>query len=138
MIWHYYSPMGRPCYLRALAEELEVLIVPEGLPRLSAVCPAPMLSDSKREERFEAAKRGITLDGYHLVSERRVRNKTFDRKGEKTTLKLVYRPCKNEAEAQRVLEKAAIYLKQLAREQGQQVSAEPLGPRRRSPLAEED
>ena len=128
--------MERSCYLRAVGQELEVLIVPEGLPRFNAVCPAPFCPDEEREQRFEEARRALILDGYHIVRETRVRNAAFDKKGEQTTMKLVYRPCKDQAEAQWVLEKAAFYLKQKARELGQKLPKEPLQPRRRSPLAE--
>lgn len=69
----------------------------EGYPRMTGVIPAPDIntsSEEEREKRFKGACDNLYLQGYFIVSKRRIRNTAFDRPGQKTSLKIVYRPCK--------------------------------------------
>jgi hypothetical protein len=84
---------------------LVVAIVAEGLPEFTGEVPAPMCSEIERAERVENARRGIWLDGMFIESERRVRNPAFDKRGEKTTTELKWRPCKTQDEADFVAHK---------------------------------
>jgi len=82
-----------------------IAINEDGLPSATALIPAPMMSEEKREEKVNNAIKGIWLDGYFLESQTRVRNPVCDKKGEKTTTKIKYRACKNNQEAEFVLNK---------------------------------
>lgn len=77
----------------------------EGLPRITAVVPAPDVnhrSDEGRQKTHSQACEGVVLQGYLIVSKRLIRNEAFDGPGQKTTLKIIYRPCKNEMEIREV------------------------------------
>lgn len=52
--------------------------------------------------RHAAACNGLYLRGFFIVSKRRIRNDAFDNPGQKTTLKITYRPCKNKSETKEV------------------------------------
>ena len=77
----------------------DVAIVPDGLPRLTSLLPAPMVDEAGRAAMVERARQAAALDGYHVVSCRRVRNPAFDTRGEKTTTRFVVRPCRDKREA---------------------------------------
>jgi hypothetical protein len=80
---------------------IEIFGNPEGMPEITGVVPAPDVntrSEKERQKRFKGACDQITLQGYYIKSKRLIRNKVFDDPGQKTTLKIVYRPCKNETE----------------------------------------
>jgi len=77
----------------------------DGHPRITAVVPAPDVntpSEEERVQRHNQACDALYLRGYYIVSRRRIRNTTFDRTGQKTTLKVIYRPCKNKREVEQV------------------------------------
>lgn len=84
--------------------DFEVAIVPDGLPRLTSLLPAPMMDEVRRAALVERARRAAILDGYHIVSRRRVHNPAFDGRGEKTTTRFVVRPCRDKREAAAVAE----------------------------------
>ena len=70
-----------------------------------AIIPAPFMSEIERQERVKKAIDSKYLEGYFVEIKGRVRNKAFDKKGEKTTIKIVYRPCRSEDEAKFVISK---------------------------------
>lgn len=77
----------------------------DGLPRFTGVVPAPDVNTSSEEERVRRHNQAcdaLYLRGYFIVSRRRVRNPAFDRQGQRTTLKVIYRPCKNKREVEQV------------------------------------
>jgi hypothetical protein len=80
-----------------------IAINENGLPSATALIPAPMMSEEKRQENVNNAIKGVWLDGYFLESQTRVKNPVFDKKGEKTTTKIKFRACKNNQEAEFVL-----------------------------------
>jgi hypothetical protein len=76
-----------------------------GLPIITGVIPAPDINtkdEIERQKRYDEAIDGITLQGYIIISKKLIRNEGFDKKGQKTTLKLSYRPCKNKQEIEQV------------------------------------
>jgi hypothetical protein len=79
--------------------DFEVVILPDGLPRLTSLLPAPMMCEDRRAALIEQARCAAILSGYHIVSQRCVRNPAFDGPGEKTSTEFVMRPCKNKREA---------------------------------------
>ena len=89
---------------------VEVLVIPDGLPRLTSLLPAPIMDETRRLSLIERAHRSAILDGYHIVSERRIRNPVFDGPGEKTTTSFVVRPCRNKKEAAAAVEQIRLAL----------------------------
>jgi len=90
----------------------------DGMPVIEGVLPAPDVNTASEEEREKRHREGmdsLILNGYFIESARRVRNKAFDKPGQKTTLKVRYRPCKNEGEIRVVKEKIARILWRKAR-----------------------
>jgi len=93
----------------------------DGSPRMTGLLPSPdcnTQSEEEREQRHKDACDALYLQGYFIVSKRRIRNPTFDKPGQKTTLKVIYRPCKNEGEIlqvkkeiQRILDEKRAVLK---------------------------
>lgn len=74
-------------------------------PRITAVCPAPDINTKdgeERQKRYDKACTGIILQGYLITEKKLIHNKAFDKKGQKTTLKIVYHPCKNKEEIQMI------------------------------------
>lgn len=127
----------RPRYLRVESGELEVLIDAEG-PEFTAVVPAPLVAEAERQERVDAARREIILDGYLITRERLIHNKAFDKRGEKTTTEFAFRPARDLEEARRVGEAAHLYLRMIRDEIYGPPAIKPTPPRRSSPLADED
>lgn len=127
----------RPRYLRVESGELEVLTDPKG-PVFTAVVPAPFTTDAERQERVEAARREIVLDGYLITRERLIRNDAFDKRGEKTTTEFVFRPARDLDEARQVGEAAHLYLRMVRDEVYGPPRVKPTPPRRPSALADED
>lgn len=92
--------------------QFEISVHPEGLPRIEGVIPAPdvwMSSEEKRVEFFDTSVMKIYLSGWYVVSQRRIRNTAFDKKGQKTTMKVIVRPCKTKKEAEFVRDKILEY-----------------------------
>jgi hypothetical protein len=80
---------------------IEIFGNKEGYPRITGVIPAPDINHSSEEERQKThagACNQIALQGYIITSKRLIRNTAFDKPGQTTTLKITYRPCKNEDE----------------------------------------
>lgn len=77
----------------------------EGSPRFTGAIPAPDINTKTLEarlKRYKDACDDLTLQGYFIISRRLVCNTAFDKRGQKTTMKVIYRPCKNEDEAKKV------------------------------------
>lgn len=92
-------------FVKYYEDGFEVFGNKEGSPRITAVIPAPDINHATEEERQKThteACNGVTLQGYLITSKRLIRNTAFDKKGQKTTLKIVYRPCKNKEEIKQV------------------------------------
>lgn len=53
------------------------------------VLPAPFMSEEAIRARVEERRREIIASGGIIVSERRIRNIAFDRRGERTTTQIV-------------------------------------------------
>ena len=88
-------------FCRYTEDGFEIFGNKEGLPKITAVVPAPDVNHKTEEDRQKThtdACNGITLQGYFIVSKRLIRNEAFDKKGQKTTLKIIYRPCKTPKE----------------------------------------
>ena len=84
---------------------VEIFGTKDGVLEITGVVPAPDVntkSEKERLKRFEEACDQITLQGYLIKSKKRIRNKTFDDPGQQTTLKIVYRTCRNKAEIRKV------------------------------------
>ena len=84
---------------------IEIFGNPEGYPRFSGAIPAPDIntaSEEERQKRFDEACDALTLQGYFFVKKQRIRNTAFDKPGQKTTLSVSYRACKNENEIKEV------------------------------------
>lgn len=80
---------------------IEVFGNQDGTPLIGAVLPAPDVnttSEGERQKRHQEGLESLILHGYFILSQRRVRNKVFDRVGQQTTLSVKYRPCMNEDE----------------------------------------
>jgi hypothetical protein len=80
---------------------IEIFANKNGYPKISGVIPAPDINHSTEEERqktHNGACDQITLQGYIITSKRLIQNTAFDKPGQKTTLSIRYRPCKNEDE----------------------------------------
>ena len=87
---------------------IEVFGNESGTPRITGVMPAPDVNTKdgiERERRYTEAITGITLQGYFIESQKFIKNKAFDKKGQKTTLEIVYRPCTNKSEIEQVYKK---------------------------------
>lgn len=85
--------------------EATIAIVALGLPISTAILPAPMMSELKRESAVELQKQEIWLRGCFITNSKRVKNIVFDHEGEKSSTEIEYRPCKNQDEAEYVLAK---------------------------------
>ncbi len=80
----------------------------EGLPKIKGVIPAPDINHTSEEEREKTFKKvldNITIEGFYIIKTQRIRNMAFDKKRQKTTLSVEYRPCKNEEEIKLVAER---------------------------------
>jgi hypothetical protein len=111
----------KPVYERMYARyfsggRVDVCYSPDGLPSFEAVCPAPFVSETERQRKVDAARRGIVLDGAVITSERRIRNDAFDKRGEKTTTKFCARICKNEDEARAAVDRIERLLAEMSKE----------------------
>ena len=84
---------------------IEIFGNEEGYPRFSGVIPAPDVntqSEEERKKRFDVACASISIQGYYFTKKRRIRNIAFDKPGQKTTLSVEYRACKNKREINEV------------------------------------
>jgi hypothetical protein len=80
----------------------------EGLPEITGVVPAPDVntkSEQDRRKQHNDALEQIILMGYYIKSTKLIRNEAFDDPGQRTTLQIVYRPCKNEEETNELFKK---------------------------------
>lgn len=87
---------------------IEVFGNDEGYPRYTGVCPAPDVNTKdgvERQKRYDEAINGITLQGYFITDQKLIKNAVFDKKGQKTTLEIKYRPCMNKSEIELVYSK---------------------------------
>lgn len=75
-----------------------------GLPEFNTLVPAPHCDEPERQRRYRKAIEQITLQGYMILETKRVRNDAFDKKDQKTSLKIVARACKTEDEIKAVHE----------------------------------
>jgi hypothetical protein len=95
---------------------IEVFGTNGGYPRYKGVIPAPNINHTE-EERTASHKKAcddLTLQGYLFTKKRLIRNIGFDRPGEKTTLSVAYRPCKDETEIKQVFEQIRDILRERA------------------------
>lgn len=78
-----------------------------GTEMISADCiiPAPMMSETKRQELVESYRLGAWRRGCMIEKEWRVHNPVFDRKGEKTTTMMRIRPVRTDDEVEFVMGK---------------------------------
>ena len=60
--------------------------------------PAPMVTETERQQRLEKHRLSIWANGCVIEKEWRVHNPVFDGKGEKTTTKFRVRPAKDKGE----------------------------------------
>ena len=67
--------------------------------------PAPMITETERQQRLEKHRLSIWANGCVIEKEWRVRNPVFDKKGEKTTTKFLVRPAKDEGELEFIVSK---------------------------------
>lgn len=84
---------------------IEVFGNESGSPEITGLVPSPDVntkSGEERQKRYDEACNGIILQGYFIVKTELIRNKAFDKPGQKTTLRVVYRPSKNKEELQMV------------------------------------
>ena len=103
--------------MKYTSEGFEVFGNPEGCPRISAVVPAPdinHISEEARKKTHQDAIDAVILNGYLITKCVRVRNEAFDKKGQKTTLSVSYRPCRNKSEIENVAESIRTILKRRA------------------------
>lgn len=84
---------------------VSVAISADGLPSFEALVPCPMMPIGIREFEVAGAKDAIYMQGYFITADKLIRNKAFDKGGEKTTTQLSARVCKNEEEAKFVIGK---------------------------------
>lgn len=80
----------------------------DGYPRFTAVVPSPDIntrSPEDRERRHADACDMLALQGYYITSQKYIRNPAFDELDQKTTLEVMYRPCKDEGEMRVVKER---------------------------------
>jgi len=69
------------------------------------IIPAPMMSETERQERVGKYKLGAWANGCIIEKEWRVRNPVFDKKGEKSTTMLRVRPAETKDEVEFILKK---------------------------------
>jgi len=84
---------------------VEIFGSKEGYPRIMGVVPAPDINTKSEEEReavHTEACDNITLEGYLITAKKRIRNQAFDKKDQKTTLQIQYRPAMNEEEVNEI------------------------------------
>lgn len=84
-------------------EGVTVRIVPNGLPAVASILPGPAKSETDREQMIEAVSRAAWSNGLWVESVVRVRNPVFDKRDEKGSVKMKFRPCKTEVESKFVL-----------------------------------
>lgn len=73
----------------------------DGYPRFTAVVPSPDINARTPEDREKTHAEAcdmLVLQGYYITSQKYIRNPAFDGPGQKTTLEVMYRPCKDEGE----------------------------------------
>lgn len=83
---------------------ISIGIVEDGMMAWADI-PCPMMTEIQREEKVQKALNGLYLHGYFVEILGRRRNPVFDKKGEKSTTKIMFRPPKNEDEARFILDK---------------------------------
>jgi hypothetical protein len=76
-----------------------VRVSADGLPSWEGVVPAPFMSETDRQRVHREAIEDAALRGFMVVKQARIRNVAFDKRGEKTTLKIEARTCRNRGEA---------------------------------------
>jgi len=69
------------------------------------IYPAPIVSETERQKRLERYRLQVWGNGCVIEKEWRVHNPVFDKKGEKTTTKMLIRPAKTEDEVRFILSK---------------------------------
>ena len=67
--------------------------------------PAPMVTETERQQRLEKHRLSIWANGCIIEKEWRVHNSVFDKKDEKTTTKFLVRPAKDESELEFIVSK---------------------------------
>ena len=80
----------------------------DGYPQFTGVVPSPDINTrtpEDREKRHADACDMLALQGYYIASQKYIRNPAFDEPGQKTTLEVMYRPCKDEGEMRVVKER---------------------------------
>jgi hypothetical protein len=83
-----------------------ILVSEDGRPGGEAMLPAPGKSEAEIHEAVEEAKKSYWIEGYYIDHTRRVKNLVFDSNRERTTTIITFRSCRNDAEAEYVLQKA--------------------------------
>lgn len=82
--------------------EVEILLDPQPWLRYEFVIPAPFATNEKRAELVQQAKDSIWLRGLYVALVEPLHNDAFDGPDEKASVRLVARPCMDEAEAREV------------------------------------
>ncbi len=77
---------------------VEIIISKDGLPSRIAILPTITCKD-KRLQLIEDQLDGLALRGYWVDGWKWIKNEAFDRKGEKTSIEIKFRMCKNKEEA---------------------------------------
>ena len=84
---------------------VEVFGNKDGCPKYTGVVPAPDIntdSEKKREARYREACENIVLQGFLIITQKRIHNQAFDGRDQRTTLRITYRPAKNDEETKEV------------------------------------
>ncbi len=92
---------------------VEIPINPEGLPSVIGIMPTICYKPEERLKMVEAVIDGCALRGYWVDSWKWIRNPVFDKNGEKTSVEIKYRVCKNNDEALILVEKIKEIVKRL-------------------------
>ena len=73
--------------------------------RGDCVIPAPMMSETERQEQVKRYRLGAWANGCIIEKEWRVRNPVFDQKGEKSTTMFRVRPARTQDEMEFIIAK---------------------------------
>ena len=65
----------------------------------TSIIPCPNCSEIEIQDKIKKGRLCLYAEGFIVTEERRIRNSAFDKKGEKTSTRLVWRQIKNEDEA---------------------------------------
>ena len=77
--------------------------MPTELISANCICPAPMMSESDRQELIKAMRKSIYAHKCVIEKEWRTHNPVFDKKGEKSTTMFQVRPARTRDEAEFIL-----------------------------------